>query len=60
MQVKLGVGEDARMIWQPVFRDTRALPGFETLVRNIGIDDYWRVHGFADFCKPVAERIQCR
>jgi adenylate cyclase len=48
------------MIWQPVFRATRALPGFQTLVRNIGIADYWRVHGYADFCRPVNERIECR
>jgi len=48
------------MIWQPVFGATRALPGFETLVRDIGLADYWRVYGFADFCQPVNQRIQCR
>jgi TolB-like protein/tetratricopeptide (TPR) repeat protein len=48
------------MIWQPVFGATRALPGFETLVRSIGIADYWRVHGYADFCQPAGPRIQCR
>jgi TolB-like protein/Flp pilus assembly protein TadD len=48
------------VIWHPLLTDARALPGFETLVRNIGFADYWRVHGFADFCRPVEARIQCR
>jgi TolB-like protein len=48
------------VIWHPVLADMRALPGFETLVTDLGMAAYWRVHGFADACEPVGERIRCR
>jgi TolB-like protein/DNA-binding winged helix-turn-helix (wHTH) protein len=47
-------------VWHPLFADARSLPGFETLVGKLGMTDYWRVHGFGDFCKPVGERLDCR
>ncbi len=47
-------------IWMPLFADTRRLPGFTTLVGDLGMTDYWRVHGYGDFCKPARDRIECR
>ncbi len=47
-------------IWHPLFAETRRLPGFAKLVGDLGMTDYWRVHGYGDFCKPAGERIECR
>jgi TolB-like protein/DNA-binding winged helix-turn-helix (wHTH) protein/tetratricopeptide (TPR) repeat protein len=43
------------MLWQPVMRDVRRLPAFKVLVRDLGFVDYWRKHGWADFCRPLRE-----
>jgi TolB-like protein len=40
-------------LWRPVMRDVRGLPGFKDLVRDWGLVDYWKVHGWGDHCKPV-------
>jgi TolB-like protein/DNA-binding winged helix-turn-helix (wHTH) protein len=47
-------------IWHPLFADTRQLPGFAKLVGDLGMTDYWRVHGYGDFCKPAEDRLECR
>lgn len=47
-------------IWHPLFADARKLPGFETLVGDLGLTAYWREYGFGDFCKPEKERLECR
>lgn len=47
------------VIWSPVFSSVRAMPGFVEIVERLGMLDYWRSFGFADFCQPVEERIQC-
>jgi TolB-like protein len=47
-------------LWHPLFADARRLPGFATLVGDLGMTDYWRVHGFGDFCKPAGDRLECR
>jgi TolB-like protein/DNA-binding winged helix-turn-helix (wHTH) protein/Flp pilus assembly protein TadD len=41
------------VLWQPLLRETRKLPAFKNLVRNLGFVDYWRVHGWSDFCHPL-------
>ncbi len=40
-------------IWDPAFAETRKQPGFKTLVRDLGLVDYWRAKGWADKCRPV-------
>ena len=47
------------IIWIPLFSKVRSTPEFIELVERLGMVDYWRVHGYADFCKPVNERIEC-
>jgi hypothetical protein len=42
-------------IWRPVYRDMRKLPRFKQFVRDIGLVDYWREYGWADFCRRVGE-----
>ena len=47
-------------IWHPSFAAARRLPGFATLVEDLGMGAYWRVHGFGDFCKTAGEKLECR
>jgi TolB-like protein/DNA-binding winged helix-turn-helix (wHTH) protein len=41
------------VLWQPLMSDVRRLPGFKDLVRRLGLVDYWRAHGWSDFCHPL-------
>ncbi len=44
------------IIWRPIHKEMRSLPGFKTLVRDLGLVDYWRSTGrWGDFCKPTGE-----
>lgn len=43
------------LVWQPLFADVRQLPGFRDLARALGFVDYWRLHGWSDFCHPAPE-----
>jgi hypothetical protein len=40
-------------VWWPLFRDVWKLRGFKDLVRRMGLVDYWRAYGWADFCRPT-------
>jgi hypothetical protein len=41
-------------IWFPVQQQTRRLPGFKALVRNLELANYWRKSGkWGDFARPV-------
>lgn len=40
-------------IWAPAFAEARSRPEFKELVRQIGLVDYWRTHGWADKCSPA-------
>jgi adenylate cyclase len=51
--IELRQGTPVMNIWHPVFADVRKLPGFKDLVRDLGIDDYWRGSGkWGDFAQP--------
>jgi hypothetical protein len=52
-------GDVALAIWRPVFSDMRSLPEFTEFVRELGFVDYWREHGWPDFCEPVGETFTC-
>jgi hypothetical protein len=46
----------AFMIWRPIVKDMRRLPGFKDLVRDLGLVDYWRASGnWNDFCRPLGK-----
>jgi TolB-like protein/DNA-binding winged helix-turn-helix (wHTH) protein len=49
-------------VWRPALRDVRKLPGFEQLVRDLGLVDYWRSSGdWGDFCRAmVGGGVTCR
>jgi TolB-like protein/DNA-binding winged helix-turn-helix (wHTH) protein len=54
-----GSADDA-LLWRPVLRDTRKLPGFKDLVRREGLVEYWRSHGWPDFCRATAgDEFEC-
>jgi TolB-like protein/Tfp pilus assembly protein PilF len=40
-------------IWGPAYAATRKGERFKSFVRNAGMLDYWRKHGWPDFCRPV-------
>lgn len=52
-------GETMPILWQPIMRDVRKLPGFKELVRTAGLVDYWRAYGWPDFCRPVSDDFAC-
>ena len=44
------------VIWRPIHKGMRHLPGFKDLVREFGLVDYWRNSGkWSDFCHPVGD-----
>jgi adenylate cyclase len=44
------------LMWRPIHKEMRRLPGFKDLVRDFGLVDYWRKSGnWGDFCKPVGD-----
>ena len=47
-------------IWLPEFRGVRALPEFPKLIRQLGLDDYWRIHGLPDACARGTPEPFCR
>jgi hypothetical protein len=41
-------------IWRPALSEVRRLPGFEELVRELGLVDYWRASGdWGEFCRET-------
>ncbi|HWU56313.1 MAG TPA: hypothetical protein VN175_12475, partial [Rhizomicrobium sp.] len=42
-------------IWSPAFAPARKTERFKTFVRNAGMVDYWRTHGWPDLCHPVGQ-----
>ena len=46
-------------MWLPEFKKVRDLPGFHELIRRMGLDDYWRVHGPPDACNHGAPEPFC-
>ena len=44
------------LIWRPIHKGMRQLPGFKEYVKENGLVDYWRKSGkWGDFCHPVGE-----
>lgn len=45
-----------RVIWRPIHKQMRRLPGFKDLLQETGLVDYWRTTGnWGDFCRPVGK-----
>ena len=57
---RAAAGSHPGVIWHSLFAQARTLPGFTEFAQRLGMVDYWRAYGFADFCKSVGQRIECR
>ena len=42
-------------LWYPFFSEMRQLPGFKTLVEDMGLVTLWRTYVWADYCRPVQD-----
>jgi TolB-like protein len=40
-------------VWLPVMKGMRNEPGFEPLLEQLGLVDYWRKTGWPELCRPV-------
>jgi tetratricopeptide (TPR) repeat protein len=43
------------MVWLPVMKEIRRLPGFKEYVRDIGLVDFWEKFGWPDLCHPTGD-----
>jgi serine/threonine protein kinase/tetratricopeptide (TPR) repeat protein len=51
---------DPSLLWRPLHRDVRKLPGFKDLLRENGYVAYWRAYGWSDLCHPtVGDDFEC-
>lgn len=51
---------DAAVLWRPLLRDVRKLPGFKPIVRQAGLVEYWDAYGWSKFCKrTTADDFEC-
>ena len=50
------------IIWRPLLKDVRRLPGFKQLLRDLRVVDYWRATGnWSEFCHPIGgDDFECR
>ena len=47
-------------LWLPIYAPLRKTERFKTLMRNMGLVDYWKAHGWPDKCRPVgADDFAC-
>jgi hypothetical protein len=42
-----------RFFWDPLFAPQWKTERFKTILRNMGLVDYWRERGWPDLCRPV-------
>ena len=40
-------------LWYPMMADVRKLPQFKQFVIDVNLVDYWRSHGWSDYCRPI-------
>jgi tetratricopeptide (TPR) repeat protein len=47
-------------MWGNEMKEVRRMPRFKDLVRQVGLEEYFREYGWNDFCRPVgAEDFEC-
>ena len=42
-------------LWHPDADEFRTTPQFKTIIRKMGIFEYWQARGFPPQCKPVGD-----
>ena len=52
---------DLWVVWLPLMSEVRRTPEFKSLVRDIGMESYWREYGWPDDCHPTSgDDFECR
>ena len=52
---------DLWSFWIPLHAHLRETGEFKEIVQDMGLVDYWREHGWNDFCQPVGDDdFECR
>jgi hypothetical protein len=46
-------GVNGWTLWSPLFAEVRRTERFNTLMRKMGLVDYWRARGWPDLCHPT-------
>jgi TolB-like protein/thioredoxin-like negative regulator of GroEL len=46
---------DLWVFWTPLVQPLRGTPEFKEILVDVGLVDYWRQHGWNDYCKPSGE-----
>ncbi len=44
-----------RRLWYPFFSDMRKLQGFNTLVDELALVEFWRTYSWPDYCRPLSD-----
>jgi hypothetical protein len=47
------------VLWDPDMVEFRKDPRFAELVSELGLMDFWRDHGWPDFCRPDGDSLFC-
>jgi hypothetical protein len=42
-------------LWHPDGDEFRTTPQFKTIIRQVGVFEYWQTRGFPPQCKPVGD-----
>jgi adenylate cyclase len=53
--LEVGNVSQIQIIWSPSLAKVRQTQRFKTLVRDVGLVDYWRAHGWPDLCRPQGD-----
>ena len=52
---------DPWAFWLPLMSDVRRLPEFRDLIRDMGLESYWREFGWSDYCHAIEiDDFECR
>ena len=57
----LGRTPDTWAFWSPLLREVRRTEAFRDILRQIGLEAFWREQTWGDFCQPVGDSdFRCR
>jgi TolB-like protein len=49
-----------RRVWYPFFADMRKLDSFKELIRELGLEAFYRAYSWPDYCRPLgADDFEC-
>lgn len=52
---------DLWVVWLPIMSEVRQSPEFKSIIRDIGMESYWREYGWPDYCRAISnDDFECR